>query len=395
MMRRLPLKIAAKIKAWIRRRIQKRRESRITLEGVIFIVITFFLGLAAINTSTNLLYLIMSMMLAFFMVSGILSTNTLKRLEMKRLAVKHVTAGQTALIQIEIQNSKKRASSYSLRVHDYTDGGRLIGACYLFHVGPRSRQTISYRVRFPNRGLYRLGRLKAISRFPFGFFERSFSINQPQEILVYPQIIDIRPAIEQAHLELGEYETGRKGPGHSLHGLREYTPGDSARHIHWKVSARSSKIMVREFEKEEKKKVTIWLNNHSPLTLNQEVLELFERGVIYAASLSSFLIQRDYQVQLATASGRVPFGMGIAHLYRILRALALIEIGESEGHDTASPSLDGDSTNVIIHYDARRSDDHKGGAAQCIDVTHDYFAGKEEIPLPIFTRKKKFKKVQD
>ena len=362
-------KIIGKLWRLIKRWFGVRREYRITLEGIIFVIITFFIGFAAINTSTNLLYLIMSMMLSFFIISGILSTSTLRKITVKRLAVRHISALENAVIQIEVKNDKRAMHSYSLRVMDYLDTGELVGVSYLSHIAPRSGRTASYMVKFPRRGLFMLSRIRVVSRFPFGFFERAILTKQPQEILVYPQIIDIQPILEASNIDLGEYESGRKGTGHSLHGLREYTTADSARFIHWKVSARSNKIMVREFEKEEKKKVTLLLNNAIPSPIPVDCYESFEQAVIYTASLANYLIGREFQVQLETASGRVPFGVGLSHLFRVMRALALIQLEEKE---PAFPKLptDAESTNIFIHFNPRQvMPSYPPDFAQTIDIT--------------------------
>lgn len=346
-----------------------RREYRITLEGIVFILITFFIGFAAINTNTNLLYLILSMMFSLFILSGLLSSNTLRKISVKRLAARHLSAKETATVQMELRNAKKWMSSYSLRIMDYMENGDLVGAGYHFHIAPRSRDIISYKVKFPRRGIYKLSGIKVATRFPFGFFERAILIKQSQEILVYPQIIDVRPILEAANVDLGEYETGKKGHGHSLYGLREYTPTDSARYIHWKVSARSSKIMLREFEKEEKKKVTLLLYNTISGPFSSPVYESFEKGVILAASVAKYLIDREFQAQLVTGSGKVPFGVGIAHLYRMLRALAIIQLEEkTDSHEPFLPFMDADSTNVIFHFDPRHAPPPESDFAQVINV---------------------------
>ena len=362
-------KFIGKLWRLVKRWFSVRREYRITLEGILFVIITFFIGFAAINTSTNLLYLIMSMMLSFFIISGILSTSTLRKITVKRLAVRHISALENAVIQIEVKNDKRVMHSHSLRVMDYLDTGELVGVSYLSHIAPRSGRTASYMVKFPRRGLFMLSRIRVVSRFPFGFFERAILTKQPQEILVYPQIIDIQPILEASNIDLGEYESGRKGPGHSLHGLREYTTADSARFIHWKVSARSNKIMVREFEKEEKKKVTLLLNNAITPPIPADCYESFEQAVIYAASLANHLIGREFQVQLETASGRVPFGVGLSHLFRVMRALALIRLEEKE---PAFPKLptDAESTNIFIHFNPRQvMPSYPPDFAQTIDIT--------------------------
>ena len=351
-----------------------RREYRITLEGIIFVLITFFIGFAAINTNTNLLYLIMSMMLSFFIISGILSTTTLKKIEVKRLAVRHVSALEEASVQIEVKNNKKRFSSYSLRILDYIENEDVAGVSYLFHIKPLSRESASYKIKFPHRGVYTLSGIRVLTRFPFGFFERSFFTSQEQEILVYPQTVNVRPVLEGAQVNLGEYDTGKKGQGQSLYGLREYNPTDSARFIHWKVSARTSKIMIREFEKEEKKRVTLFLDNYAASPLRPETMEAFEKAVIFAASVARFLIELEFQVQLVTSSGHIPFGTGLSHLYRIMRALAMIQVKEEKEEGATPFSEEADSMNLYIKYDNRKAAFPPGYAA-VIDVR------KQKIPI--------------
>lgn len=371
-MTKFPRKIYNRISRIIRNWAGIRREYRITLEGIIFVLITFFIGFAAINTSTNLLYLIMSMMLSFFIISGLLSTSTLRKIRIRRLAVRHISAREVATIPMEVANDKRWMFSDSLRIMDYLETGEMVGVCYLSHIPPRTKSNISYQALFPRRGLYKLSRIRIVSRFPFGFFERAVAFKQPQEIIVYPQIIDIRPSLESANVDLGEFESGRKGSGHSLYGLREYTPSDSARFIHWKVSARTSKIMLREFEKEEKKKVTLILNNSAMPPISHETNEYFERAVIYTASLAKYLIDLEFQVQLETASGRVPFGMGISHLYRILRSLAMISLEEKE-IEIPLMSADADTTNIKIHYNPNMNIPHQPELTQVMDITRFQF----------------------
>lgn len=306
----------------------RRRHRRITLEGLMFIVLTMVIGLAALNTGANLLYLILSMMLCLLLLSGVISTLTLVGLRVKRTAPHHAIAGLPRLAELEITNLKPLLSSYSLRCVDCNSNDEEVGAGYIFRLPPGKTQAVAYQLVFPRRGLQQLEYIRISSRFPFGFFERSVDFKLPHQLLVYPQILDVRTLVHGHSIESGETESGRKGLGTSLYGIREYTPQDSARLIHWKVSARARKLMMREFTKEEKKRITIILNNYvgEQSSAEQKLSDDFERAVIIAASFARFLLEQDYMVQLLTASGKVPFGIGQSHLHRLLRALAVIEL---------------------------------------------------------------------
>ncbi|TLY20952.1 MAG: hypothetical protein E6K66_09515, partial [Nitrospirae bacterium] len=49
------------------------RSIRLTSEGTRFLLFTFGIGLAAINTGNNLFYLLLAMMLSLIVISGLLS----------------------------------------------------------------------------------------------------------------------------------------------------------------------------------------------------------------------------------------------------------------------------------------------------------------------------------
>ena len=152
-------------------------------------------------------------------------------------------------------------------------------------------------------------------------------------------------------LELGEYETRKKGMGSSLYALREYVPGDSARLIHWRISARARKLIVREMEKEERKKVSLLLLNRTNGSEPTELVkEEFEKAVILVASMAKYLIENDYMVQLITLQGRINFGEGQSHLYRILRALAVMDLLEGEPSASVSLAHNMETTNIYFQF---------------------------------------------
>lgn len=358
----------SRVQEWRRR----RHRYRMTLEGVLFIGVTFAIGLAAFNTGTNLLYLICSMLLSFLIVSGLASTNSLRGLTIRRSAPRQAVAGEDCRIEIILRNLKHWHTSYSLRVMDRSVEGDLLGAVYFLTVPRRSVVHAVYSTRFPSRGVYRLGELSVTSRFPFGLFERSWAQRIDHEILVYPRLVDVRPVLRQAEVDLGEIESGKRGPGTSLYQLRESTGQESARLIHWRTSARARRLMVMEFEKEEKRRVSIFLNNALTQPPDDRLKDRFERAVVLAASLTRYLLEADYHIQLVTGSGKVPFSAGISHLHRCLRALSRIELFTPERHPFHLPPPEAECTNVFIHYDPSRTDSIYSASAVLLDIDRWY-----------------------
>lgn len=304
---------------------------RLTLEGFLFLVVTIFIGFAAFNTDINLLYLILSIMCAFLVVSGMLSTISLRPVKVERQLPKRFTAGEAGQVTLIVRNKKRLFNSYSLRIIDHLRDNREAGRAFLLSLPCRSQVRLTYPCLFRRRGVYHFKEIKVSSRFPFGFFERSTYIKAPDHILVYPQTINLSRNIRVAADPHGERESAQKGQGSSLYGLREYTTSDSARNIHWKVSARIDNLIVREFESDQRRRYRLILNNHVAEPITDELSERFEKAVILCASLAKLLLGMGYQVQLTTSSGRVPSDTGSAHLGRILRALAIVELESTGG----------------------------------------------------------------
>src|SRR5262245_53220907 len=129
---------------------------RTTREGKAFIFVTGGVGLAAINTGNNLLFLIFGFMLSLIVMSGILSELALRRVRVLRRLPDRAFAQSTALIEITLKNNKSWAPSYSLEVEDLADGLPTERRCYFLKVAPSAEQVASYRRTLKRRGRLRL-----------------------------------------------------------------------------------------------------------------------------------------------------------------------------------------------------------------------------------------------
>src|SRR3954451_14593991 len=95
-----------------------RRRLRFTREGRVFVFVTFGLGFAAVNTGTNLMYLVFGFMLSLIILSGVLSEHVLRKLTVTRHLPKRAFVGEPLLVEIAVKNDKERLVSYSLEVED-------------------------------------------------------------------------------------------------------------------------------------------------------------------------------------------------------------------------------------------------------------------------------------
>ena len=102
----------------LRRRLRPSRTLRPTRAGWCFFLITFGVGFAALNTGNNLLYLVLSLMLAFLVLSGVLSEAALRGVRVRRRLPRELFAGSAATLGLEIHNAQRRVASFAIVVAD-------------------------------------------------------------------------------------------------------------------------------------------------------------------------------------------------------------------------------------------------------------------------------------
>src|ERR1700744_4477959 len=128
-----------------RRRLRPPRRLKFTREGKFFVGITLGVGFAAINTANNLLYLLLGMLLALIVVSGIMSELSLRDLTVVRRLPLRAQVGRPHLVEIEVYNHKAHVPSYAIEVEDLRAGQPADKRCFFLKISPQSAQVAAYR----------------------------------------------------------------------------------------------------------------------------------------------------------------------------------------------------------------------------------------------------------
>jgi uncharacterized protein (DUF58 family) len=309
-----------------------RMEYRITRQGWIYIAGIVLVALAAINTGNNLLFLILACLIASILMSGILSSVTLVGVEMHLQLPEHIFAGQAVRSVVELKNEKQTLPSFSLRVEGAGKKGEetaiLTTPVYFPYLPKNESVRQSVPLLFPRRGVYRQEAFRIVTRFPFGFLQKARRLDLASEALVYPSVeataefVDVIPGIQ------GAIESLAKGRGQDLYALRDYQPTDSARHVHWKASARSGSLMVREFAREDDCRVVLILDPHSVSALPQASApekERFEQTVGLCAAIAWNFYERGTLLQFHCGNIEVAQAPAEQNIFSVLRHLALIQ----------------------------------------------------------------------
>ncbi|HEV2418152.1 MAG TPA: DUF58 domain-containing protein [Terriglobia bacterium] len=310
-------------------------EYEITREGGVYLLITVLIIVASVNTGNNLLFMILAILLAGMLVSGILSKAVLSGLKLDLALPEHVFAGEAVRAEMTIQNAKRLFPSYSLTV---TAGRRkknrsgdapqerniLTAPAYAPFVPARGRVRERVELRFPRRGLYQEDCFEVSSKFPFSILRRKRILQAGHQILVLPSVEAARESGAARLLARGDLEGARKGQGADLYALRAYQDGDSARQVDWKATAKTQKLMVREFAREEERRLTIFFDT-TVEEITDAARERFERAINHCARFVWQASKEGLLLQFTGGALRTPLAPADEIVYAVLEELAVLE----------------------------------------------------------------------
>jgi uncharacterized protein (DUF58 family) len=195
--------------------------------------------------------------------------------------------------------------------------GLFEGMIYFPYLPPGADLTADLELRFDRRGRYCESSFGIATRFPFAFLTKTRDIALQREILVYPAIEPPDELFEILPLVRGEWESFARGRGSDLYRIREYVPEDSARHVDWKATAKSGSLKVREFSREDERKLSIIFDNPPAGLLSEPA---YEQAVNLAASLAWHFSEQDAELSFV-----VPGHSRGTDLHEFLARLAVIE----------------------------------------------------------------------
>jgi uncharacterized protein (DUF58 family) len=321
----------------------KYRKTRlsVTREGRSFLFAVFVIAFAALNTGNNLIYLIFSMLLSYLILSLLLPWFNLRKLDVTFHVDEPVYAATPHPVRIVVENRKKRLASYSLRLRIAAgEGFHYIKIVPAGGVGREIFKTV-----FQHRGVYPLAGASMATSFPFIFFTLAMpTASSLKKVLVYPRVYDVSGRLHGAT----SGKSAALGTGDDFHKLRRYAYGDPPRDIHWKATARTGTVMVKEFLGEEPRRATVVLDDAGYGT-NED----FEKAVSFTASVLWHLTASSTAVRLVTGQKTVPFGIGMEHLYGMLDVLSVIAAGggTADGGGMSEPLQEGEA-DILVMTDA-------------------------------------------
>jgi uncharacterized protein (DUF58 family) len=310
--------------------------------GILALAIISFL--TAQGTGIRLFFQLFYLLLALLVLSYLWAWSNLRGLRVERETFTHRTqVGEEARERITVRNLWPLPKLW-VELQDHSDLPNH-GTGFVAYLPAHDRRRWSARTPCTMRGKFTLGPATLVSGDPFGIFRLERAVQGTSEVLVYPRTTPL-PGFTLPSAELPGGQDVKSRTFHvtpNVATIRDYQPGDSFNRIHWRSTARTGQLMVKEFELDPTAEIYIVLDMQervqqhiAPTKTTRSArqgreLRLAESteeyGVQAAASIARQLLGQNRTVGLVSWGQHrevLPAERESRQLFKILEALAVL-----------------------------------------------------------------------
>lgn len=298
------------------------------------------LFLAATTAQGGWLFVVAAGLLGVLAASALLP-HRLSHCDAGRIVPRLVAVGDTVRVRVELRNRGRRPVPLVLvedRFPAFVGWSKVVP-----EVPPAGARAAEPRVRAHRRGAHVSGPVELTCEWPFGLMRSRRALEVGSPVVVTPRVVRLRslPLSLSTALERGELEVPtRVEAGNEFVGVREYRPGDPARSVHWRSSARAGTLVARELHDEARGKLSCVVAGRDD---GEPPESSFEALLSAAASICAHALERGHPVQLARAgAGGEPDVLAAASRAQMLEWLAHARPGEAALDSLVSPVLAGE-----------------------------------------------------
>jgi uncharacterized protein (DUF58 family) len=312
------------------------RKLSLTNEGKFLVLITLGMGFAAVNTGSNLLYLLLAMLLSLITASGVLSELSLRKVRWTIDFPNRGVANSETLFPIQVTNRKRAFNSFSLdgEIHFAGDPEITQVQPALLRLEPGRFDYLFPAVTFSRRGLYHISSFSIGTGYPFSFFRKSRNFKKAAEVVVVPRG---ETNVEEVFFAVAtgfEEHANRVGRGSEFFSVRPMQPGDEWRDVHWKQSARHNRFTIKEYEALTARRIYVRLVRRSSEPLLDEKGEL---AIELAASVVKRLALAGFDVGFQSGTLSIAPAAGANAVRHIFTRLAFVDFEEDQGAIPVAP----------------------------------------------------------
>jgi uncharacterized protein (DUF58 family) len=240
----------------------------------------------------------------------------------------HAHVGDELAVTYTVRNTSRLPKPW-LEVYSPTDLPLPLPGRALV-LGPRSERSWVARVPLTRRGHFRVEQLVVRTGDPFGFFESTAGVGEPQTVTVYPTVEPLPgwklpPAMLEG-AQANPERTAQTTPHVTT--IRQYVPGDAYNRIHWRSSARHGELQVKEFDLEQTADVWVFMDLEAAVHAGDGDESTLEYAVRAAAAMSSRALLEGRALGMH-AIGRnaavLPVDRGARQYQKVMQLLAAVE----------------------------------------------------------------------
>lgn len=314
---------------------------------VLVVLLLIIVWIEALATGQRLFFNLAYLLAALLAVSYFWSWTNVSHIQIIRQTRAHRSqVGQPVEERFTVRNTSILPKLW-VEVRDHSTLPEHHASWVVNALGGRRSRGWTVRTMCRRRGRFTLGPITLLSSDPFGLFEHRKQLTATASVVIYPLTVDL-PAFALPSGELPGGGAMRRRTHYvttNVSGVRDYFPGDSFNRIHWPSTARTGRLIVKEFELDPAADVWLFMDMQGvvqadrmwetprsempPLMPSRPTLELSteEYAVAIAASLAKHFLAR------SRAVGLVAYGQsrevvvperGERQLTKIMETLAVI-----------------------------------------------------------------------
>ncbi|MCA9312248.1 MAG: DUF58 domain-containing protein [Phycisphaerales bacterium] len=292
------------------------RRYHFVVSDLFFLGVTVLLGLGAVNSQNNLLFLLFGLALGAILVSGFLSGSMLLGIQVERDVTGERCVRGRMHIRYRVTNRSRLLPGFCLLIEEIPpephawDGRLAAPVGFINHVGRRETVIADVHAWPRCRGELHFHAVRISTRFPFGLMRKSVTFSAPQTVLIQPQTLPLRRDLLSqlmARGDTGRLSSQNQGRGDEFYGLRDYVPGDSMRLVAWRVSARTDALVVREHAQPATTRFMVYLDVPVVPEGDEAGSAAAEDAIVLAASLLREAVARNCEIGLVVPT------WGLAH----------------------------------------------------------------------------------
>jgi hypothetical protein len=165
-------------------------------------------------------------------------------------------------------------------------------------LAPKQQHDELFAVPTQRRAVIIAGPAISVRGDQLGLMRRTVRWTDPVELFVHPVTTRLASSAAGLVRDLeGEITKKITNSDISFHALRAYAPGDPLRNVHWRSTARTGQLMVRQFEETRRSQLTIV---HTTRTDHYASDDEFELGISVTASLALQVIRDGTRISVVT-----------------------------------------------------------------------------------------------